>query len=405
MKLAVISSGYIPSRWAHSINTMKHAQGFFKLGHDVEILTVECLLETKMKLIINGIYDFYDIDQKIKVRYFKDNPFFYFMNISILEYFSRLIREFMPKIRDIFDPEKRINKYCKKQKIEMSYCRSYRSAYYNIMSQIPTIIEMHTDNLEKPEIMRLLRLSKHEYFKGIITIHQILKKNLIKKGVPSNKILVLEDAVDIDKFDQVNDNKMNLRSKLKLPLDKKIIMYCGSLKPGKGIGKILKTAKIFDENVIFYIIGGEKKYLKKWKRRTTDLKITNVFFMGFVINKLIPFYLKSADILFMPYDFNEKDKVMSLKTTSPIKLFEYMASKKPIVSLNIPVLEKIVRNGKEAYLAKSDEVEDYAELIRTLLRNEYLAKRLADNAYKRVKEYTYKNRCNKILYFINRSIL
>ena len=127
--------------------------------------------------------------------------------------------------------------------------------------------------------------------------------------------------------------------------------------------------------------------------------------MGFVINKLIPFYLKSADILFMPYDFNEKDKVMSLKTTSPIKLFEYMASKKPIVSLNIPVLEKIVRNGKEAYLAKSDEVEDYAELIRTLLRNEYLAKRLADNAYKRVKEYTYKNRCNKILYFINRSIL
>ena len=54
----------------------------------------------------------------------------------------------------------------------------------------------------------------------------------------------------------------------------------------------------------------------------------------------------------MPYNLNEK-RIFDLATTSPIKLFEFMASKRPIVSLQIPTIEKITRHKKEAYLARA----------------------------------------------------
>jgi len=65
IKIAVISSGHIPSQWAHSINTMKMANAFSKLGHNVEVLTVERYLERKNKQRIKDIYKFYGISKNI----------------------------------------------------------------------------------------------------------------------------------------------------------------------------------------------------------------------------------------------------------------------------------------------------------------------------------------------------
>lgn len=397
MKIAVISSGDIPSQWAHSINTMKHAQGFYKLGYNVEVLTVERFLETEMKYKLKNIQEFYDINQKIKIKYFKENLLLYFKNFSLFRHFLIKLYKFVPNIKNFLDPEKKISNYCKKNKIDITYCRAYRATYYNIINKIPTILETHTPFVKKPDLQNIIKLSKSKYFIGLITISNILKNKFIHQGVPKEKILVLEDAVDLEKFDNITKSKEELRRDLGLPLNKKIVMYCGSLKPGKGIESILKTAMNFDQNVQFFIVGGNPKEKKYWKKKSEKFKIKNIIFVGFVKHKLIPKYLKSADILFMPYDTNERNYIMDINTTSPIKLFEYMASKRPIVSLKIPTIKKIVRDKREAYLAKTDKIDDYCELIRTLLGDESLAKKLADNAYKRVKDYTYKNRCKKIL--------
>ena len=49
MKIAIVAGGNIPSYWAHSINVMKHAQGFFKLNNEVEIFTIQRLQELKLR--------------------------------------------------------------------------------------------------------------------------------------------------------------------------------------------------------------------------------------------------------------------------------------------------------------------------------------------------------------------
>jgi glycosyltransferase involved in cell wall biosynthesis len=146
-------------------------------------------------------------------------------------------------------------------------------------------------------------------------------------------------------------------------------------------------------------VGGTEKMKQYWmkKIKERDLNQNNIIFTGFIIQKLIPLYLKIADILFIPFDFNIDSNFVDLNTTSPMKLFEYMAAKRPIVSSSISTIQKVISHNKEALLAASDDPEEYANLIKNLLNNPNLAKRIAKNAYQKVQNYTYKSRCKKII--------
>ena len=127
-------------------------------------------------------------------------------------------------------------------------------------------------------------------------------------------------------------------------------------------------------------------------------------FLGFKNNCIIPMYLKSADILFMPFDLNESNPVMDYNTTSPLKLFEYMAAKKPIVSTKIPTIEKIVNHKKEALLSEIGNLNEINDFIETLLKNETYATSLSNNAYNKVKNHTYTKRCEEILNYFFKKI-
>jgi len=120
------------------------------------------------------------------------------------------------------------------------------------------------------------------------------------------------------------------------------LFYIHGLYKEKGIESILKTKKLIkDESIMFYIIGGTPYQVKEWISYVNKNKITNVTFLGFKPNSELPGYHKAADILFMPYDAEIKYQIMDINSTSPLKLFEYMASKRPIVSSDIPTIKKV----------------------------------------------------------------
>ena len=201
MKIAIIGSGHIPTQWAHSITTMKMANAFLKLGHEVEILTVERYLEKKNNQKIKNINKFYGINKSIKILYFKDNLLFYFKGLKPFTYILRFLKILTKnRIRYILDPEKRISEYCKKNKVDVCYCRTYRTVYYNIRNGLPTIMESHTPNIKHPDLEKVIKLSHSEYFKGLVTISDILKQSFINASVPEDKILVMQDGVDVESF-------------------------------------------------------------------------------------------------------------------------------------------------------------------------------------------------------------
>ena len=154
-----------------------------------------------MKQKIKDIHRFYGISENLKISNFKDNPLFYLEELKPFNYILWFLKKITRnRIRYISDPEKRISEYCWKNSVDVCYCRSYRTVYYNIRNEIPTIMESHTPNITHPDLQRVIKQSHFKYFKGLVTTSDILKENFINAGVPEDKILTLQDGVDVESF-------------------------------------------------------------------------------------------------------------------------------------------------------------------------------------------------------------
>jgi glycosyltransferase involved in cell wall biosynthesis len=406
MKIAVIKK-YMPMPAANIVNTLKHTQSFFNLGNSVEILAISQFVDFVWRCKVPNVYRFYDLNRNIKFKYFQGGIGFFLRHFSagnnkLSTYFHyhnpfhsylKFLRLF-PKLYDFFDPEIRISKYCIKNRIDLAYCRdNFKTAIHNIINKIPTVIESHNVNLPS-DVNNLIKLGKNRYFKGIITISDFIKQNYIKQGIPEEKILVEEDAVELKAFDKIFYDKVKIRKKLHLPIERKVILYAGKLRYDRGIDTIIEAANLLKkEKYSFFLLGGNKYRINKWEKYLVEKNINaNIHILDFKPNSLIPYYLKAADILLATYSTN----LESQNWMSPVKIFEYMASKTPIIATNLGRMNKIC-NSDECLFTIPDNPKDLAEKIKLLINNSKLQNRLVQNAYRKVKNYTYDKRCKKIL--------
>ncbi|MHA1757315.1 MAG: glycosyltransferase, partial [Promethearchaeota archaeon] len=399
MKIAVVTD-HVPSTFAHSFNTMKMANALYKLGYQVEILTILRFLEFKYLLKIKNLHYFYEIDKNIPINFFVDKSLDFFREAKIIRRFTYIIsiilKKLLPRINEILDPEKRISYYCKQKKFDLVYCRrTNKVLFYNLLLKIPTILEDHNFNISST-LKKILKLNSR-YFLGLITLNEILKKKYEETSIPRNKIIICEDAVDLRKFSSINLDKQKIREKLRLANNVKIILYVGNLYLYRGIDTIINCSKyLSDLNLKFYIIGGTRSQIKYWKSLSKNNK--KIIFLGFKDHSLVPFYLKSADILLAPYS----KKCKTSRWMSPMKLFEYMAAEVPIIASDLKRIKDIC--GKNGCLTfNSDDPKDLSKKIRLLLSQEDLQQQLIKNSFKKVQKYTYIIRATKILESIKKN--
>lgn len=395
MRIAVISSGHIPSRWAHSITTVRMAEAFSELGHEVEILTVERLVERRNKDKIGNIHSYYGLEFEIPIHFFIDKSPYYLQEINKLVYKAIDLFDFATRgiIRRLVDPERDISAYCVAQGFDLCYARSYRSVVFNCRSGIPTIMESHTPRINA-DIQSVVKLSRSDSFKALVTISEYLKNIFSRHGIPKSKILVLETAVDLKDFQNID--KRSARLALNLPQNKYIVTYSGSLGQGRGIEYILNSAVDLPD-VDFLIIGGHPREVKYWERKAKRMNNSkNVSFIGHVSNNCVPLYLIASDVLLMPYT----TKTPTYKWMSPLKLFEYMAAGKPIIATNLPSIAKFLEDGINGVLIEQGMLRELSRYIAKVFSDKELAERLGENALKTAFQHTWTERAKKILEFV-----
>ncbi len=195
--------------------------------------------------------------------------------------------------------------------------------------------------------------------------------------------------------------KEEAREKLSLPKDKILIGYVGMLKTmgmEKGIDVAIESLKYLPgaaRSASLVLVGGRDEDIAFYKKYAARLNLENrVLFIGRVRHELIPVYLKAFDILIAPFPENEHYKFYM----SPLKIFEYMASGRPIVASNLPALREVL-NEESAVLVKAGDERALASSVEYILQNNEVSGRLAKKAYSDVEKYTWDGRARKITDF------
>lgn len=263
------------------------------------------------------------------------------------------------------------------------YARDREIAWLCLFLKKPFIWEIHF----LPKMLFIYKPVLKRLFK-IATITGYMKNKLAEAGIRPEKIVFLPDAVDLEKF-TVKESKQAIRKKLNLPADKKIIMYSGQLYGWKGVDTLVKASNFLSNNFNVVIVGGHDNEIEELRK----IPHKNILFAGQKNNKEVPFWLKAADILVLP---NSGKYEISRHFTSPMKLFEYMASGVPIVSSDLPSLREILTED-EAIFFRPDSAGDLGAVLLGNAGKEEFLKKISGNALKKVQKYTWKNRTKEVI--------
>ena len=369
MRILYISNSTIPSRMANSIHVMKMCHAFSNNGHEVVLLAPD--IKHKYEKGVNNIFEFYGVKENFKIKKLWYPNFIGGGLVYSLAIFFYLILG---------------------KKFDVVYGRFLHGCYLATLLKNKVIFETHEIIFRKRshKIILFNKLIKSRYFKKLVVISQALKSIYLENKYLDNSLI----QVAHDGADEVE----NFNDKIKLlgPKDHLKVGYVGHLYEGRGIEIIIECAKKIN-NMSFHLVGGLEKDIAYWQNYIEQLKLSNVYFYGFVSPKETSRYRNSFDIVLAPYankvtieGYGDTSKFMS-----PIKIFEYMSHKKVIIASDLPVIREVL-NEKNSILVNYENIELWIKAIKDL---EYSNNKdhLSKQALIDFKKFTWKNRAHLVI--------
>jgi len=212
------------------------------------------------------------------------------------------------------------------------------------------------------------------------------------------KCYYINNGVDIDIFnDQIKNEKLKDKD---LENNKFNVIYTGAIRTINNIGNMLSAAKLLiDKKNIQFIICGNGDQLEMLKRRIVNEKITNVKMKGYIDKKYIPYILSKSNVNILNYS---QSKYNWSRGNSSNKLFEYMASGKPIIS-TIKMGYSIIKKYDCGISLKNDTPEDLASAVMEIYKMpKERYNELGNNAKEGVKDFDFKFLTKKLISIIEK---
>lgn len=230
----------------------------------------------------------------------------------------------------------------------------------------------------------------------LITTSTKLKSLLIDKTkINPEKILVAYGGIDMDKYKNID--KTEARKILNLPVGKNIVGYVGLFKTmgmEKGINTMIQSLKKLDEDVIMVFIGGKNEEIAEYKKLAQENGVLGrCIFEGRQDFKEVVIYEQASDALVIPYP----DKPHFRLYGFPMKVYEYMASQRPIVYSKLELVEEVLKDCGYGFVP--DNQKDLAEKIKEAISAKDAGEKIKI-AYEKAKNYTWQKKAENIIEFI-----
>lgn len=384
MKIALIAPTFLPARRANTIQVMKMAQALTSLDHIVQVSVPG---KPEQPVSWDDLAHQYGLRKKINVRWLPVNP-----HLRSYDFGWRAVR------------------LARREGMDLVYTRHPQAAAVAARLGTPTILEMHDLPGGKmgPWLLRLFLSGRGAKRLVVITqqLQQAMAGMLGTFGFAHNHpsfCRVLPDGVDLDRYQDLpvpNIARQLLADREAIPgLEEGRFTagYTGHLYAGRGRELILEIARRLPE-VCFLLAGGEPESVQQIREAARSGRLSNLIVVGYIPNAELPRYQAACDLLLMPY---QRQVAASSggdigRFLSPMKLFEYLACRRPILSSDLVVLREIL-DEESAVLLPPDEPEAWVQAIHALQNDPVHRAALADRAGELAMQYTWEARARRLL--------
>lgn len=363
MKIAYLSGYLIPSRRASSVHVMNMCQSLARNGHDV---TLFGFVESGQEQL--DPFEYYGVAQTFALH---RRP-------------SRRRRgEVLLAIPWLY---RRLRRYDRRN--TLVYARNLYWATLAAHMRFRVIYESHWVPPTRSFLWLEKRLFAAKSFEKMVVISHALEAAYRSKCGPSPAIDVCHDAANPPPVDVVARDAW--------PTEKDVLQvgYTGSLGKGRGIELILACAELLPQ-CDFHLAGEADQKNQAWESGDRP----NVHFHGFLKPSQVQGFLARCDVLLMPYQGGlalSRRGIDSTNWMSPMKMFEYMAARKAIITSDLPVLREVLTE-RNAVLVDAHDVDAWVEAIRRC-GDPSCRDALADNAHAAfVEQYTWDKRAQKTI--------
>ncbi len=367
MRILYLSVSYVPSRSASSVNAMRMCAALAREGHTVELVTK--LTPSRQEQGVDNDFAFYGVADGFSLTKLP-RPARRGGGLAFLGAVRRLLGQ--------------------RREVDLVYSRDSLAAWLAARSGHSVIFEAH--GLPQSRFGRFVagRLLARPELQRIVFICRALEELWREGGLLSSttETLVAHDASD--PFPTGEQGPREDPEPLK-------VGYVGNLYPGRGVDLILRVAADLP-SLEFHLIGGRESDLAAWLKRPRS---SNVRFHGFVAPAELHMLYRELDILLMPYQRSVATRTGGsdiAQWMSPMKMFEYLAAGRAIVSSDLPVLTEVLEHERNALLVEPEDSAAWRRAIERLAADEALRIRLGEQARDDFKaHYTWTARARRVL--------
>jgi glycosyltransferase involved in cell wall biosynthesis len=374
MKLFYLANVRIPTEKAHGVAIVKACEAFAKAGVETTLV-----VPNRRTPIAKSVYAAYDVQEIFSVKF-----------LATIDIMSETSGRLIFLLQTISFYASLILFLLLKSRETILYTRdpgfiALRYLGYRV------VFECHVIPKNRAAFFSLVRHAHR-----VIVISQALKRAFVDGGFAESDILVAPSGVDIDVFD-IDISKEEARARVDLPGNAYIALYTGNfttMGADKGISNILK-ALVDAPEILFVAVGGSDKDQERYLKEARALGVEHrVVLRGTTSQKTLAIYQKAADVLLMPFP----DTPHYRNHMSPVKMFEYMASKRPIIASDLPTIREVL-NETNAFLIKPGDPGEMSETFKNERINQ-LASALSAEAFKDVLKFDWQSRTKRIISFL-----
>lgn len=370
MKIACISPSRVPSRTANSMQAMKVSHALAQLGNDVRLW-----LPGEKSTPWADLCDLYGLENEFGLTWLKSRQFFRRYDFS----YSAV-------------------KQAEDWGADLVYTWLPQAGLFTLERNLPAILEVHDRVRGKLGPWVFSKFSNHPGRKRLVMITHALQKVLeMEAGIhpAANEIVIAPNGVEWERF-AIQPDADEARASLGFP-QIPTAAFSGHFYPGRGTGLLFSLAQAMPQNQFLWI-GGRQEDIDYWHLKLDEAQVSNVILTGFIENNRLPLYLAAAEVLMIPFErrIEGSSGGNSADICSPMKLFEYMATGRAILTSDLPVIHEVL-NENNASFAPPEDPQAWQEALTYLFDHPKKMKALGKSARKDSRQYNWLDRERKTL--------